>query len=152
MVRQLTLFTVYAISGILQLLPSDSALGQASGRQQLQESLNAQGQVLDDQLRAATDWKVVRALQWQIEVEKAGGKFVPVDQSTKFRNGQRFRIRIEPLTDLNIYLLALNTDGSEEVLLPQRFELPALVKRGETISLPTDGALQFAPPAGKEMR
>jgi|GEM_PF-3432977 len=109
---------------------------------------DATGNVVNRQL-LDRGWKKMYAFQWEIELEDAArpGRFAPVSPTGSFRNGRRFRLRIETANDLYVYLLVRNSDGSETLLLPEAAEEVPLVRRGTARVL---GDFKFSPPAGKE--
>jgi hypothetical protein len=73
------------------------------------------------------------------------------DPVQTFKQGQRFRVRLEAFCDLYVYVLNKNADGTAVVLLPEKTEKVPLVKRGQSALLPDDGsAFSFSPPSGTE--
>jgi hypothetical protein len=121
--------------------------------EQLTAGVDAAGRITDPMLRQRTGWEVLRGFRWRIELEDPNepGQFRPADAGRTFRHGQRFRIRVEALCDLFVYVLNRNADGSEVVLLPEQAEQVPQVKRGRALTLPADGgAFRFTPPAGTE--
>jgi hypothetical protein len=120
---------------------------------QLRNHVDAAGRITDASLRDQTGCQVMRGFVWSIELVDPDkpDKFTPADPTQTFKQGQRFRVRIETFCDLYIYVLNKNADGSAVVLLPEKSEKVPLVKRGQSALLPDDGtAFSFTPPAGTE--
>ena len=66
---------------------------------------------------------------WTLELAAPdqANDFAPADAKQKFHHCQRFRVRIESGTNLYIYVLVHNADGSKVVLIPQGPEQVPLV-------------------------
>ncbi|HUT93091.1 MAG TPA: DUF4384 domain-containing protein [Thermoguttaceae bacterium] len=120
-------------------------------REQLRDGIDADGRVIDPELRQRTGWQVVRGLSWRIEREDPWqpGKFVPVEAHETFHSGQRFRFEIEAFSNTFVYVVVANADGSQDVLLPEPDEQTPRLAKGEKRLLPSDGtAFRFQPPGG----
>jgi hypothetical protein len=118
----------------------------------LHDAVDASGRITDPALRAQTGWQTIHAFVWVLELAdpQVAERFAAVDSGRTFRHDQRFRLRIGALTDLYVYVLVRNADGSEELLLPERQEPVPLIRRGQSVSLPKRDAFRFRPPAGTE--
>lgn len=93
--------------------------------------------------------KVV-ALEYTVLL-RDGENETPVDAETHmFKIGDKIRVRIEPLSDLYIYIFTEGASGERKCLLPEGRETSPLAKQGELLDLPTDGFIEFVPPAGEE--
>lgn len=103
------------------------------------------------QLQASVGWQTCHAFRWQImEVNPRNEVGRPVSSTEQFKTGTRFRLKVETFTDLYIYMLNVNTDGSVVGLFPEEGERHVQVKRGGSAALPAGGHFKFAPPAGTE--
>lgn len=70
--------------------------------------------------------------------------------SHRFRIGDEIRVRIQPLSDVHIYIFNRGPSGNLTALVPTDEETPPFVKAGASVVLPDDGYLEFVPPAGSE--
>lgn len=116
----------------------------------IRQAVDRQGKLLDPKLRQQTGWRVMHGFQWAIELRNERGDFQAARPTDSFHDGQYFRIRIETASDLYVYVLVANADGTKVVLLPAEDEPPCLVKRGESCFLPSTGTFKFSDPPGKE--
>jgi len=119
---------------------------------EIRHSVDEHGRVVDRALAEKTGWQTMHAFAWTVELEDSDhqGSFQATDPTQQFRHGQRFRLRLESATNLYIYVLIRNADGSEDVLLPKPDEQVPLMAPGRPVYLPSDGAFRFTPPAGRE--
>lgn len=119
---------------------------------QIRRDVEATGKVRNIELERRTGWQTMHAFSWAIELESATSRevFSAVDADREFHHGQRFRLRLESATDLYIYVLVHNADGSQVVLLPEGPEAVPLVRAGQVAYLPAPGTFRFSPPAGTE--
>ena len=132
-------------------LPGLVCASEPLSREQLRDCIDADGRVIDAELRQRTGWQVVRGLSWRIEREDPWqpGKFVPVEAHETFHSGQRFRFEIEAFSNTFVYVVVANADGSQDVLLPEPDEQTPRLAKGEKRLLPSDGtAFRFQPPGG----
>ena len=118
-------------------------------RQELLDLVDPSGRIIDEQFAKRTGWRTLRGFELTIELENTSrpGTFSPASWDSTFRDALRFRIRVDALCDLWLYVLIHNVDGSEYVLMPETREEVPQVHKGQTIYLPNDGgAFRFAPP------
>jgi hypothetical protein len=147
MIRCLLTLVLVAVSATLAAADDNATL------EQLRTHVDANGRITDAALRDQTGCQVMRGFVWSIDLADAANanKFTPADPMQTFKQGQRFRVRIEAFCDLYVYVLNQNSDGSAEVLLPTKTEKVPLVKRGQSVLLPDDDtSFKFTPPAGTE--
>jgi len=133
------------------VLPGLVRASEPLSREQLREGVDADGRVIDPDLRQRTGWRVVRGLSWRIEREDPWqpGKFLPVEADETFHSGQRFRFEIEAFSNTFVYVVVANADGSQDVLLPEPDEQAPHLAKGKKRLLPSDGsAFRFQPPGG----
>lgn len=75
----------------------------------------------------------------------------PIDpHQYEFKLGDKIRVQVEPLNDLYIYIFHEGASGKRTCLLPEEDETPPLAKRETTMLLPSNGYIEFEPPAGEE--
>lgn len=152
-VMQLTILAVaiLAVTVPAAAVPAVAA-AQPAGLDRVRQDVEPSGRVKNVVLAQDSGWQIMHAFTWAIELEQAGrrGEFRTVDAGREFHHGERFRLRIQAATDLYIYVLVHNADGSQEVLLPSGPERVPLVQAGGTEYLPGQGAFRFSPPAGTE--
>jgi hypothetical protein len=131
---------------------SDARAGSPAVLQQVRQDVDSSGRLRNIELARRSGWQTMHAFAWTIELEDGAqpGVFQAADAEQRFRHGQRFRLRIEAATDLYIYVLVHNSDGTHEVLLPEKPAQVPLVKAGQTAYLPAQNAFRFSPPPGKE--
>lgn len=133
------------------VLPGLVSASEPPSRDQLRDCIDADGRVVDADLRQRTGWEVVRGLSWRIEREDPWqpGKFTPVEAHETFHSGQRFRFEIEAFSNTFVYVVVANADGSQDVLLPEPDEQIPRLAKGEKRLLPSDGtAFRFQAPGG----
>ncbi len=90
------------------------------------------------------------ALEHTILQRTPGGERAVDAVSHRFRLGDEIRVRIEPLSDVYIYIFNRGPGGRLTALLPEDDETPPHVKAGRSVVLPDDGYFEFVPPAGSE--
>lgn len=80
------------------------------------------------------------------------GKDLPVDETThEFHQGDQIRVRINPLSDMYIYIFYERAGGHRLCLQPISKESPPLARHNEAFELPADGSVyEFDAPAGEE--
>jgi hypothetical protein len=82
---------------------------------------------------------------------RVDGDEKPVDpKGHRFRLGDRIRVRIQPMSDVYVYLFHEGASGERVCLLPDRQETAPLVEADDTVELPPSGYFEFVPPAGTE--
>ncbi|MGE0756407.1 MAG: DUF4384 domain-containing protein [Pirellulaceae bacterium] len=119
--------------------------------EQIRAGVAADGRVQSDQLIQTKRWRTLHAFAWAIELKnRQTGEFVIASPSREFRSGEQFRLRIESATDLHIYVLVHNADGSDTLLLPEKAESVPLIRPGQVAYLPSRGTFDFTAPAGVE--
>jgi hypothetical protein len=92
----------------------------------------------------------VVALEHTILQRTPDGETAVDAASHRFRIGDEIRVRIEPLSDVYIYIFNRGPSGTLTALVPTDEETPPFVKGGASMVLPDDGYLEFVPPAGSE--
>lgn len=97
---------------------------------------------------AGAKWQTGHGFRWQILLRDPDGEYRPAPLAAKYKTGDAFRVRVEPLTDLHLYVLARQSDGRLDRATPvgKPFELTA----GKPIDLPSGGGgYQFRGDDGK---
>ncbi|MGO8898012.1 MAG: DUF4384 domain-containing protein [Isosphaeraceae bacterium] len=131
------------------VLASRSAWAQSATRDILRQRTSPDG-VPDAALAAQTGWSTVRGYAYKVLLKAPDGSYKPVDPRQPFRTGQSFRLEIEAHNDLWFYILNRGPDGAERLLLPEGDEEHLLIRRGERVTVPSDGCFTFADPPGTE--
>lgn len=142
---------ILAVTILAWTVPA-AAADRPAGLDRVRQDVEPTGRVKNVVLEQDSGWQIMHAFAWAIELEQAGspGEFRTVDAGREFHHGERFRLRIQAATDLHIYVLVHNADGSQEVLLPSSPNRVPVVRAGATEYLPSRGAFRFSPPAGTE--
>jgi len=131
------------------VLASRSAWAQSATRDILRQRTSPDG-VPDAALAAQTGWSTVRGYAYKVLLKAPDGSYKPVDPRLPFTTGQSFRLEIEVHNDLWFYILNRGPNGDERLLLPERDEEHLLIRRGERVTVPSDGCFTFAEPPGTE--
>lgn len=99
----------------------------------------------------ARDVKQALALEYSVLLHQEG-KDLPVDASShEFHQGDQIRVRINPLSDMYVYIFYERAGGQRLCLQPISKESPPLARRNEAFELPTDGSVyEFDAPQGEE--
>ena len=96
--------------------------------------------------------KKVISLEYKVLLLKDGVE-KPVDPKLhEFQLGDKIRILIKPQADYYVYIFNIGSDGEHRFLLPdeRRNEAAPLIRAGRKVTLPDDGYIRFAPPAGTD--
>lgn len=93
----------------------------------------------------------VVALEYSVLLHKEGADESVDPASYSFRSGDQIRVRIQPLSDLYLYVYYEDTTGRRHCLLPADRNTPWLAKRDQPVELPTDGSVfEFDAQSGEE--
>jgi hypothetical protein len=97
------------------------------------------------------DLQKVVALEYTILLQRGADEQAVDSSSYQFMLQDRIRVRIQPLTDLYIYIFHEGASGHRTCLLPTDKEKPPLAKRDQVLELPADGSIfEFSAPPGDE--
>lgn len=98
-----------------------------------------------------SDANDVLALEYTVLLHKEG-KDSPVDEAVhEFHQGDQIRVRINPLTDMYVYIFYERAGGQRLCLQPISKESPPLARRNQAFELPADGSVyEFDAPQGEE--
>jgi hypothetical protein len=137
--------------GLCAVLSSSAVAAEPTFRDLVRKYLKTgDGNHLASKLGAKTGVEGVVALEYKV-LHKTDAGETPIDPAThSFNIGDKIRIRIEPLSEMYVYIFHEGASGERVCLLPTEEEQAPLVKAGKTIDLPSDGYLEFAAPPGDE--
>lgn len=121
-----------------------AADGELTSREVIRQQVRPNGQA-NEALIADTGWQTVHGFSWQLlAVNAATGAQTGVKADQVFRTGQPFKLRVQALTDLYIYVLNRNSGGGVATLFPEQSEQHLLISAGSAAKVPPD------PPEGRD--
>jgi hypothetical protein len=142
---------VFAVSAIG--LCADGSAAEPAFRDLVRKYINAQaaGMVGEKLPGLPADLQKVVALEYTILLRRNGEEKAVDASSYQFTLQDHIRVRIQPLTDLYIYIFHEGASGHRSCLLPTEREKPPLAKRDQVLELPADGSVfEFSAPPGEE--
>lgn len=109
------------------------------------------GQIADEGFRAETGWSSLRQLEVAIKLKQADGRYLKVSPHSEFRTGERFRLSVNSSSNMFIYVLVQNADGSHALLFPERADDPPELRAGQEALIPAaNSTFQFSGATGRE--
>lgn len=81
------------------------------------------------------------ALEYAVQLRHDGIDEAVDPNRYQFRPGDQIRVRIQPFSDLYVYVFFEDEHGCRRCLLPSDKNLPRLAKHDQPIELPTDGTV-----------
>ncbi len=85
----------------------------------LRKLVAADGKIEEADFVKASGWRTGHGFRWQLLVADADGKFGPAKLAERYKTDDKFRVRVEPLTDLHLYVLAQQSNGELVRLVPK---------------------------------
>lgn len=109
------------------------------------------GQIADEGFRAETGWSSLRRLDVAIELKQADETFLRVSPHREFRTGERFHLSVTSSSDMFVYVLVQNADGSHALLFPEKAGDSPVLRAGQEALIPkANSPFQFSGATGRE--
>jgi hypothetical protein len=128
----------------------------ATARDIINDHVRADGRV-DPAFTDRYGWRTAHGFEWRmLQIDDKTGEQIPVRHDQVFETGTPFKIQIEAYTDLYVYVINLNKDGTLASLFPEKHEGHHLIPAWQAVKIPPDpeggrkDRFRFVPPAGRE--